>query len=239
MGFVVVDLQDGITTPEREGIEKRHEDDEGVFSESSEDDLIADDSPKLQRTNARRFGKARRNTDTPEDKTKRREQAKIRNAMRQRESKRLRMAQSIQRELEEVAVKQADLETEGVVVEKALRSGKTGGSEEQQLMLQWFNLVNRKNALIRYESELVIHGNSIQLEDQQGRLEQEIRELIMKEDHSKHDNRVIQQKTKQLVDIVEQRNALVELLDEERKREQEEDRLFDSMIAAKGYITTV
>ena len=30
------------------------------------------------------------------------------------------------------------------------------GSEEQQLMLQWFKLVNRKNALIRYESELVI-----------------------------------------------------------------------------------
>lgn len=37
-------------------------------------------------------------------------------------------------------------------------------------------------------------------------------------DHSKLDNRAIQQKTKQLVDIVEQRNALVELLDEERKR---------------------
>ena len=37
-------------------------------------------------------------------------------------------------------------------------------------------------------------------------------------DPTKHDNRVIQQKTKQLVDIVEQRNALVELLDEERKR---------------------
>ena len=31
------------------------------------------------------------------------------------------MAQSIQRELEEVAVKQADLEQEGVIVEKALR----------------------------------------------------------------------------------------------------------------------
>ena len=43
--------------------------------------------------------------------------------MKQRESKRLRMAQSIQRELEEVAVKQADLEKEGIVVEKALRSG--------------------------------------------------------------------------------------------------------------------
>ena len=65
----------------------------------------------------------RRNTETPDEKTKRREQAKIRNAMKQRESKRLRMAQSIQRELEEVAVKQADLEQEGIVVEKALRSG--------------------------------------------------------------------------------------------------------------------
>ena len=59
----------------------------------------------------------------PDDKLKRREQAKIRSAMKQRESKRLRMAQSIQRELEEVAVKQADLESEGVVVEKAMRSG--------------------------------------------------------------------------------------------------------------------
>ena len=59
----------------------------------------------------------------PDDKLKRREQAKIRSAMKQRESKRLRNAQSIQRELEEMTVKQAYLEQEGVVVEKALRSG--------------------------------------------------------------------------------------------------------------------
>ena len=99
--------------------------------------------------------------------------------MKQRELKRLRMAQSIQRELEEVEVKQADLEREGVVVEKALRSGdcmcstlvhgcgsvsvliyklsfSVHTSEEGQLMLQWFQLVNKKNALVRYESELVI-----------------------------------------------------------------------------------
>ena len=37
-------------------------------------------------------------------------------------------------------------------------------------------------------------------------------------DPSKQDNRIVQQKTKQLVDIVEQRNQLVELLEEERKR---------------------
>lgn len=70
----------------------------------------------------------------PDDKIKRREQAKIRSAMKQRESKRLRMAQSIQRELEEVAVKQAELEREGVVVEKALRNGKS----ESQTITQWY-----------------------------------------------------------------------------------------------------
>ena len=69
------------------------------------------------------FQPGRRDTEMADDKVKRREQAKIRSAMKQRESKRLRMAQSIQRELEEVAVKQADLEREGVVVEKALRQG--------------------------------------------------------------------------------------------------------------------
>lgn len=36
---------------------KQAGEEEGVFSESSEDDLIADNSTKLQRTNAKRFGK--------------------------------------------------------------------------------------------------------------------------------------------------------------------------------------
>lgn len=42
--------------------------------------------------------------------------------------------------------------------------------------------------------------------------------FFLVEGPKKEDNRSIQKKTKQLVDIVEQRNALVELLDEERKR---------------------
>ena len=43
--------------------------------------------------------------------------------MKQREQKRLRMAQSIQRELEEVEVKQKALEQEGIKAEMALRGG--------------------------------------------------------------------------------------------------------------------
>lgn len=85
------------------------------------------------------FFQPRRNTESPDDKLKKREQAKIRSAMKQRESKRLRMAQSIQRELEETAVKQADLEREGVVVEKALRSG--GGEYPSSLSQQSNQLI--------------------------------------------------------------------------------------------------
>ncbi|EDO38283.1 predicted protein, partial [Nematostella vectensis] len=167
-----------------------------------------------------------------EERAKQAEQAKIRAAMKQRESKRLRQAQQIQRELQELEVKQAEVEKDGVVIEKAIRSGELSKSEEQKMMMEWFKIINRKNAMIRYESELVIHANYIQLEDQQGRLEQEIRELLMKE--GKRDQIDIQLKTKELVDIVGQRNNLVELLDEDRKREQEEDKAFESMLAAKG-----
>lgn len=48
-------------------------------------------------------------------------------------------------------------------------------------MIEWIHLVNEKNTLLRCESELVIQSNSIQLEDRQARLEQQIRDLLTAE----------------------------------------------------------
>lgn len=50
--------------------------------------------------------------------------------------------------------------------------------EEGRLMLDWFQVVNDKNVLLRFESELVIQANNIQLEDRQARLENDIRALL-------------------------------------------------------------
>ena len=50
--------------------------------------------------------------------------------------------------------------------------------EEGALMLEWFQVVNDKNVLLRFESELVIQANNIQLEDRQARLENDIRALL-------------------------------------------------------------
>ena len=48
-------------------------------------------------------------------------------------------------------------------------------------MMDWFQVVNDKNVLLRFESELVIQANSIQLEDEQARLESDIRTLLTSE----------------------------------------------------------
>ncbi|CAB4010569.1 -methionine sulfoxide oxidase MICAL3-like [Paramuricea clavata] len=79
-------------------------------------------------------------------------------------------------------------------------------------------------------------SNSIEFEDQQQRLEQQIRELMMKDASTEDDQIKIEQLTRELVDIVEQRNNLVELLDHDRKREQEEDEQFEMMMASKGFV---
>ena len=56
----------------------------------------------------------------------RRVQSAARKQLKQKEQKRLRIAQEIQRQLEEVDVKQKELEERGVVVEKALRGDGDG-----------------------------------------------------------------------------------------------------------------
>lgn len=58
----------------------------------------------------------------------RRVQQAAKKQQKQREQKRLRMAQEIQRNLEEVDVKQKELEERGVHVEMALRGEGPGGS---------------------------------------------------------------------------------------------------------------
>ncbi|KAL5010476.1 hypothetical protein ScPMuIL_012781 [Solemya velum] len=168
----------------------------------------------------------------------RRVQQAAKKQQKQREQKRLRMAQEIQRNLEEVDVKQKELEERGVHVEMALRGeGPDARKEECELMQEWFNLVHQKNSLVRYESEVMVKARELQLEDRQGVLEQELRQKMAMQDVEKTEDEIAEEKRilRELVEVVEQRDSLVHMLEEDRLREQEEDRDLESIMQSKGF----
>nr|XP_054589639.1 protein-methionine sulfoxide oxidase mical3a isoform X13 [Nothobranchius furzeri] len=190
----------------------------------------------------------------------RRVQKAARRQAKQEELKRLHRAQIIQRQLEQVEEKQRQLEERGVAVEKALRgeavepfvemprrrplsfcpccsSEGMGKKDDPKLMQEWFKLVQEKNALVRYESELMIFARELELEDRQSRLQQELRERMAVEDHLKSEKELAQEKQilSEMLEVVEQRDALVALLEEQRLREKEEDKDLEAVMLSKGF----
>ncbi|XP_046409938.1 F-actin-monooxygenase Mical isoform X1 [Neodiprion fabricii] len=140
---------------------------------------------------------------------------------RQTQLKRLRMAQEIQRKLEETEVKQRELESRGVSVEKALRGeGECMDREEVDLLREWFDLMRERTELRRYEKELLVRAQELQLEDRHERLEQELRERLADDDGGKTSDDVKKEGEilTEMLEIVAKRDSLIVLLEEERQR---------------------
>ncbi|KAM4734457.1 protein-methionine sulfoxide oxidase mical3a isoform 20-T23 [Anableps anableps] len=112
-----------------------------------------------------------------------------------------------------------------------------GKKDDPKLMQEWFKLVQEKNALVRYESELMIFARELELEDRQSRLQQELRERMAVEDHLKTEKELAQEKQilNEMLEVVEQRDALVALLEEQRLREKEEDKDLEAVMLSKGF----
>ncbi|XP_074490198.1 F-actin-monooxygenase mical2b isoform X5 [Sebastes fasciatus] len=155
--------------------------------------------------------------------------------------KRLHRAQAIQRQLEEVAEKQRDLEERGVAIEKIIRgeteSSPTDDSDEAQLYQSWFKLVLEKNRLARYESELVIFAQELELQDTQSRLQQDLRRRMTIEDTKKSASELQEEQDilSEIMRMVEKRDMLVAILEEQRLKEKAEDRDLESLVLSKGY----
>ncbi|KAG8438748.1 hypothetical protein GDO86_005081 [Hymenochirus boettgeri] len=221
------------------------------FSEDSDlssDDVLEKSSQKSKRESAYvphalafRRSYASKKTYTDEEltaKLTKRVQKAARRQAKQEELKRLHRAQIIQRQLEQVEEKQRQLEERGVAVEKALRGeAGMGKKDDPKLMQEWFRLVQEKNALVRYESELMIFARELELEDRQSRLQQELRERMAVEDHLKTEQELSDEKRilNEMLDVVEQRDALVALLEEQRLREKEEDKDLEEVMLSKGF----
>ncbi|KAH0618762.1 hypothetical protein JD844_018222 [Phrynosoma platyrhinos] len=144
---------------------------------------------------------------------------------------------SIQRRLEEIEVTFRELEKQGVRLERCLQE--VAGTESE-LKREWMNqllsLVQKKNSLMCEESDLMIAVQELKLEEQQCQLDQELRQYYNMNGKKEHhettipteaaessktleDQQVERKILSQLLEVVNQRSALIEMQEKKRLSE--------------------
>nr|XP_005003898.1 MICAL-like protein 1 isoform X2 [Cavia porcellus] len=128
------------------------------------------------------------------------------------------------------------LEHRGVLLEEKLRGGASEGREDAMLV-DWFKLIHEKHLLVRRESELIYIFKQQNLEQRQADVEYELRCLLNKpeKDWTEEDKSREKVLLQELMTLIEQRNAIVNCLDEDRQREEEEDKMLEAMIKRKEF----
>ncbi|XP_035128266.1 MICAL-like protein 1 isoform X1 [Callithrix jacchus] len=128
------------------------------------------------------------------------------------------------------------LEHRGVLLEEKLRGG-MNESREDDMLVDWFKLIHEKHLLVRRESELIYIFKQQNLEQRQADVEYELRCLLNKpeKDWTEEDRGREKVLMQELVTLIEQRNAIINCLDEDRQREEEEDKMLEAMIKKKEF----
>jgi MICAL-like protein 1 len=151
--------------------------------------------------------------------------------------------QEIRQELEVIEIQHQGLEKQGVILEKMIRercerppdadnqaadplpTDYPNSVDVDDLIMQLFEIVNEKNELFRRQAELMYLRRSHRLEQEQADLEYEIRKSMAQPERNKTDTDKTREENliARLVEVVQQRNEVIECLEMDRVREREED----------------
>ncbi|XP_062603725.1 MICAL-like protein 2 [Saccostrea cucullata] len=154
--------------------------------------------------------------------------------------------QEIQHQLAEIDSRLTDLEVRGRNLEQSIRK-EHSEEDDEGLMIEWFKLVNDKNELVRRVCDtqwklkcLMLcdcRSRAQELEDQQHRIDRELRELLTKTEDTKTEEDKEQEELllQQLLDVVNQRSLIVDCQDEDRIRYEEEDRDIAEILSKKEF----
>ncbi|KAM3623085.1 uncharacterized protein V6R79_006674 [Siganus canaliculatus] len=144
--------------------------------------------------------------------------------------------EDIHGEMGELEKQLDELEQRGVELERKLRNN-PNDEDEEHLLVDWFTLIHEKHLLVRREAELVYTAKQQNLEERQADVEYELRCLLNKpeKDWTAEDKSREQELMDELVTIIEQRNQIVNSMDQDRQREEEEDKLIDAMLKKKDF----
>ncbi|KAH9513093.1 hypothetical protein Btru_035814 [Bulinus truncatus] len=143
----------------------------------------------------------------------------------------------LQQQLLDIDSRLTELEIRGRDLEDSIRKvNPSDDNDDDDLMKEWFSLVTEKNELVRKEADLVYVSREQELENEQEKIESQLRYLMSLPDQSK--SPVEKEEEEYLItrklQLVEQRNFIVDSIDEDRLRYEEEDRNIKEVLEEKG-----
>ncbi|KAJ8387558.1 hypothetical protein AAFF_G00152540 [Aldrovandia affinis] len=141
----------------------------------------------------------------------------------------------IQMEMAELERQLDQLELRGVELENSLRHCQN--DVEETLLMDWFTLIHEKHMMVRRQAELVYTAKQQKLEERQADVEYELRCLLNKPEREwiEDDRDREQQLMVELVTIIEERNHIINSMDQDRQREEVEDKLLAAMVKRKDF----
>jgi len=164
--------------------------------------------------------------------------------------------EDIDLELFDIEVKQGGLEKQGVKLEKAIRNAfstqvtedgledKIGiGPQAEDLIIQLCYMVSEKNELTKRQSELILMKKEQKLEKRQSQCEQQLRVMMSDQYHRRTDDDKVEEERliAELVDIVAQRNEIVDSLELDRQNfaDRESDNISGQTGVSKAIVTEI